>query len=691
MSTVIITTGLTITNECANAGFLKKLFGFSDDKKEDKKKDKEVKEEEDKSKKKEEQKSKDKEKDKSKEESSKSKDEDEKLEKKSKKTDEEGKESTAVEEEDLEKTRDEDDIKKELEQPEKDEQEMHIAVEFKDGTKITKGDILKEIGEIAGQPTQKMSFNDMMLLFEFKSAYEKLINDEAKKKKLDEDEEVQKSLKDRQTAVATFSFLADQTEKLMTKKELKKFYDDTWDKHIKGTNQVSLILIQVPNKKFADQIKKEVKNEEDLKKVIKNLQERGNKNVATVPLEDYPESALPPEIIKEMKEKGKNAIIGPFPMQGVFTMFFVKSFHKAKKKEFSGEMIPQMKQIASKEFSTKYVNSLIEKYKVEVYDLNGDKVDIKEKDKKDKKDKKQPPMLSKIKDTQVIAKIGDKEKLTIADLYKMFNIKSLENEIFGSLAMQLKINIEEVIQNAIKLCVQDKLLSLELEKEKYMETKKMKRLCKKVEQQHLRNAYFAKTVKIRESDAKKEYDKYIKMIKPAEKDDNEISLKLMFYKTAKDAEAAIKLYKGKPKKFNEDFAARVKKKENALNVGYVKRQEVPGDIWNVIKKCTPGTCVNQVMQLDGGVYGFKGYNFAVAYIGDRRPIKLPTFQETKAMFKKVAEKMQAIAICDELFKKNVVSIEGKKYLEIPEEFRQKLLIAIIQGDMKSEQMNNDRN
>ena len=355
-------------------------------------------------------------------------------------------------------------------------------------------------------------------------------------------------------------------------------------------------------------------------------------------------------------------------------------------------MVPQMKQAAYKEFSSKYVNSLVEKYKVEIYDLSENKIDFTVKDKeknKDKKKNKQVPMLSKIKETQVIAKIGDKQTITIADLYKMFNIKSLDNEIFGALAVQLKIDIEEVIQNAIRLCVQDKLLSLEMEKENYMESDKMKKLCDEVEKQHLRNAYFARTVKITEKDARKEYDKYIKMIKPEEKDDNEISVKLMFYKTKSEAEAAIKEYKSNPKKFGTDFKTRNESKDRAIDLNYVKRQDVPGPFWDVIKKCSTGTCAAQPIQIDGAPYGFEGNNFAIIHVGDRRPIQLPTFKETSQMFRKVAEKMQAIAICDELLLNNIESIDGKQYKSLPEEMRHKLLIAIIQGDNKTEQNSNE--
>ena len=504
---------------------------------------------------------------------------------------------------------------------EDDKDNSKVAIKFKDGTKINRSVILEDLNEVAGQYQQKMSFNDLMLLFEFKHAYEKVVTDEAKKKKLHEDEEVKKSLKERQKATATFSFLSENIDKLMTKKELEKFYDDMWEKHIKGTNQISLILVQVTDEKIAEKIKKEVKSEKDLNKVINEQKEHGNNNIAMVPIEDFPEvGALPPEIVKEMKDKGANSIIGPFPIQpGVFTLFFVKSFHKAQKKAFSDEMVPQMKQAAYKEFSNRYVNSLVDKYKVEVYDLNENKIDFKVTDKeknKDKKKNKQIPMLSKVKETQVIAKIGDKQTITIADLYKMFNVKSLDNEIFGSLAVQLKIDIEDVIQNAIRLCVQDKLLSLEIEKENYMESDKMKKMCDEVEKQHLRNAYFAKTVKITKKDAEKEYNKYIKMIKPEEGDDIEISVKLMFYKTEKEAEAAIKEYAKNQTKFGNDFKARSESKDRAILLNYVKRQEVSDELWKAIKTCRAGTIATKSIKVDGKTYGFDGNNFVVAYADD---------------------------------------------------------------------------
>ena len=667
LSTIFIA-GFTSYN--ANADF----FGLFKDKKEDKSED--------------EKKVDDKEKDKNTEEKEEKKDE--KNEKDDKKV--ESKQEKKQDKKEVTKTQDESDSESTDAESdtEDDKDSSKIAIKFKDGTKINKSTILEDLNDITGQYQQKMSFNDLMLLFEFKHAYEKVITDEAKKKKLHEDEEVKKSLKERQRATATFSFLSDKVKKLMTKKELEKFYDDMWEKHIKGTNQISLILIQASDEKIVEKIKKEVKNEKDLNKIVNEQKEHGNNSIAMVPIEDFPEvGALSPEIVKEMKTKGANSIIGPFQTQpGVFTLFFIKSFHKAQKKAFSDEMVPQIKQDAHKEFSSKYVNSLVDKYKVEVYDLNENKIDFKVTDKeknKNKKKNKQVPMLSKIKETQVIAKIGDKQKITIADLYKMFNIKSLDNEIFGALAVQLKIDIEEVIQNAIRLCVQDKLLSLEMEKEKYMESDKMKKMCDKVEKQHLRNAYFAKTVKITEEDAKKEYDKWITMIKPEEKDDNEISVKLMFYKTKSEAEAAIKEYKSNPKKFGSDFKARNESKDRAVDLNYVKRQDVPEPFWDVIKKCSTGTRAAQPVQIEGAPYGFDGNNFAIVHVGDRRPIRLPTFKETSQMFRKLAEKMQAVAICDELLLNNVVSIDGKQYKALSEEIRNKLLIIIIQGDNKTEQ------
>ncbi len=95
-----------------------------------------------------------------------------------------------------------------------------------------------------------------------------------------------------------------------------------------------------------------------MNKIINEQKESRNNKIAMAPVEDFPEvGKLPPEIIKEMKEKWTNSIIGPFQIHpGVFTLFFIKSFHKAQKKAFCDEMIPQMKQIVYQEFSYKYLN-----------------------------------------------------------------------------------------------------------------------------------------------------------------------------------------------------------------------------------------------------------------------------------------------------------------------------------------------
>lgn len=95
-----------------------------------------------------------------------------------------------------------------------------------------------------------MLFNELILLFEFKHAYEKIIGEKAKKEKLDEDEEIKKSLKELQRTLAMISLKSENTEKLMTKEELEKFYDEYYEKHIKQTNQISLIQIEVADEKI---------------------------------------------------------------------------------------------------------------------------------------------------------------------------------------------------------------------------------------------------------------------------------------------------------------------------------------------------------------------------------------------------------------------------------------------------------
>ena len=204
------------------------------------------------------------------------------------------------------------------------------------------------------------------------------------------------------------------------------------------------------------------------------------------------------------------------------------------------------------------------------------------------------------------------------------------------------------------------------------------RRCVRSWKNYLRFEYFARTVKITEKDVKKEYDKNIKLIKSEEKDENEISVKLMFYKMKSEAEAAIKEYKSNPSKFGADFKARSESKDIVVDLQFVKRQEVYELFWDVIKKCSPGTCVARTIQIKGSSYGFNGNNFATVLVGDRRSYHLPIFKEVIQIYSREAELIKAVSICDQLLLNSIISIDDKQYKEKPEEIRHKLLYEIIE-------------
>ena len=515
-------------------------------------------------------------------------------------------------------------------------------------------------------------------------AYEKVVDEEVKKLKFDEAEEnkIRTEREKVRRSALTLHLLTSQVDKMMTTEELKKYYDDMWDKNVKGTNQYSIIIVTVPNKVQADKILKEAKDEASLNKLIEQFRKSGIKGVMTNPIDDFPEANLPPEVIKQVKEKGgKNCIIGPFPIQGVQTLFFIKSVHPAKKQEFTGEMIPTMKQIAKRDFINKYVNKLIDKYKVEAYNLNKEKIDPKTDllDSKEKKKNEKQVNLSKVTNTQVIAKIG-KTELTVQNLLDMFNIQKIDNELFASMALQLKISIEEVIQSAIKLCIQDKLLEEEVKNLHYDRDPKVQHTCERIEQQYMRSIYFNKNVHVTEQDVKDLYKKYLQSISASDKNDHEIATKVMLYATQEDAAAALKTIKGNATKFNEEFNKKQKNGDPAIDLGYVHKQEAEMELWEAIKTQTAGACCNKVVKVDGEKYGAPDMNYAVVYVADRRQVKLPTYEESKPYFKKIAEKQAATTITDNLLEVAVKTLNGKAYKKIEPELRNKMLITVISLD-----------
>lgn len=560
-------------------------------------------------------------------------------------------------------------------------QNKNVAVVFNNGTKIEKSAVNEELSNIPLDLSSRMSYAELSRLVAFKLAYQKIIDTKVKEMKLADDPEISKSMQSRRKSYASSKFLNKQVEKIMTNAELEKYYNEMWDKHMKGTNEISGIMISARNKDQSEKILK-VKSEDDLNKIV-NEYKNGKSPVATQSF-DMPEGALPPDIVKQIKVKGSNSIVGPFNIQGMAMFLFVKSVHPAVKKPFSGEIREQYKQVAHREFANRYVKKLMEDNNVVIYDLLGKPVDLNKKDDSNKKkdDKKDPVNLSTIKDDFVIAKIGNKITLKIADLYPIYNIKSIENELFASMSVQLKVSMEEVIQSAIKLCVQDRLLEQEMTKNKFMDTKEIKTKFEQIDAQQLRRAYFNKTVKITETDARKEFNKYLETIKPDAKDDQEISVRLMFYSTENEAKTSLKKYQGTPKSFSKDFEEAAKNKK-AIDLGYIRKvQSISpiSPIWESVKTAAPAACCKQVIKVNGEAFGFPNKNFAVAYIGDRRQIKLPTFEETQSFFRKVAEKMQAIAIVEKLMKQEIASIDNVPMNSIKPEELNKLLINIITED-----------
>ncbi len=559
--------------------------------------------------------------------------------------------------------------------------DKNAAVVFTDGSKIDKTVVNAELSNIPLELSSRMPYAELLRLISFKLAYQKLIDTKAKEMNLADDPEISKSMASRRKSYASSKYLDEQVKKIMTDSELEKYYDEMWDKHMKGTNEVSGIMISVSNKEQSDKVLK-VKSEEELNKIV-NTYKTGKMPIATQPF-DMPESVLPPDIVKQIKAKGANSVVGPFSIQGMAMFLFIKSVHLAVKKPFNGEIREQYKQLAHREFANRYVNKLIEDNKVVIYDLRGKPVDLKTQERTDKKteEKKDPVNLSTIKDDFVIAKIGDKTTLKISDLYTIYNIKSIENELFASMSVQLKVSMEEVIQSAIKLCVQDKLIELEMDKNKFMETAEIKAKFGQIDAQQLRRSYFNKTVKITEADARKEFNKYLETIKPDAKDDQEISVRLMFYGTENDAKTALKKYQSNPKSFSKDFDDAVKDKK-AMDLSYIRK--VPpasplSPIWEAVKTAAPAACCKQIIKLNGEMFGLGKAGFAVAYVGDRRQIKLPTFQETQTFFRKVAEKMQAIAIVEKLMKQEIAFVNDVPMNSIKDEELNKVLINIVTED-----------
>ncbi|MBQ9335316.1 MAG: peptidyl-prolyl cis-trans isomerase [Alphaproteobacteria bacterium] len=557
--------------------------------------------------------------------------------------------------------------------------EGKTVVLFRDGTKITDAVIKKEIDEIPEQLSAKMSLAEIRSFLAWKNAYKKVITEVALRSGVAKSKEISDLIEKRKRTVAGFMLLDDKSKELMTFEALKENYDKVWDKNFKGTKEFSLIAVTTADKNLADRIKNEVKSEEDLKKIAEANPSKINK----LDMDSRPQGIFPSEVTSAVLKQGAKTIVGPFELKGSFMFFYVKSINDAKKQDFTEEFAENYKKVASRDFIKQYTKELYKKYEVQIRDVNDKVVDPFElvNDKVSEKEKgKELVKLSKLKDDAVLATYRS-GKFTVKELKEFYKVDTLLDKTFVAMTQQFNLPLDRVIIYAVKLAVDDIVLSKEVEALNYRETPKVAAKLQEVGNMEIQHAYFKDKVKVNSEDVKITYNKFIKSIPEEDKNDNEISARLAFYETREDAALALKAITSGEEKFSAVYKQKSQNKET-LDLGYVKKRSVSPDLWTLLKTGAAGACVKQIVEIAGDQFGVAGKNFAIIYVADRRPVTLPSLsnEADKKFFQRLAERDKAVELAKTLLKSGIDKIEGRKIEDVLKnnaEFVNKIISALL--------------
>ncbi len=659
----------------------------------------------------------------------------------------------------------------------KDDDSEGIIV-FKKGLPIesvTQNDIANTVFFYASL-NPNIPYQKLVLLAALSHAYNNIMDYITSKEGISKNKDIQYVCDKLKLHAFMSAFLYQKALKLLTYEEGKKIHNILWQDQINDPKSGNLVFgkfILSNNKEFLNRIKdlaqktatkgkngfeisvtKQakkgktlIKNEEDLIKVIKKIQDEiqkeakktgTNKNIIiSYPVQGIFEKELPTminghnvfdgEVVKEIMDgiktiKHKNYVMGPYEIsKGLFALYFAEDKHKATeedKPKFNEVIFNGMKSDprAIEYLDQEYFESLVKKYNVKMYDLNGKEVNIKDyhtdfyKNKRKMKEesikkKKQLPVLSQISKDHVIAKIGEKQKLTVRDLCNRFNVKSLEDIQIDKMAEQIDLPLNMAMQLLIKGCIDDKLLLKEMKASDAVKTEKMKTLFRKIERQVRNHKHFAEHIKLSPEEVEAAYNKLINNTALSMSDDVEIqAVKLMLCKSEDEAKALLEQYKNNPLLFNNDFEKAQNKKDKNLAWKPIKidkiTKETPNiteEMWDLIMKSSGSTLATDYIKIDGSKYDCDGYKYAIMYIGNKGPVESQKFEQVKfsklsfkqkAMVAKVVENIKITEYCDKLLLDNIATISGQEYASCFQtvEERMQYVASIIQFDKDLRQM-----
>ena len=517
-------------------------------------------------------------------------------------------------------------------------EQSKVVAEFPNGTKITMGQVYEQLNilptEVRDRPFSKLYAALLRRLIDTQ-----ILNKSAGDLGLDKSAEVIEQMEKNSETMLQKIFIDGEVAKLLTEAELKKNFEELKTKLPKDEKEVQLKHILVKTKAEAETIisdleKDATKFDETAKQ--KSIDPQTNKNggsLGYVRKADLPEAFA--KIVFEAKPGGvlPQAIdMGP----NGFSVVFVGEQRVAEPPKFE-----QVKAELTKALTPKYAIQVIDAIKktsgVEITGLDGkaiiEKTPEELKEAAEKGEKKPEVNVSTLDPNMVIAKFKDGRTVLLKEILDA--VKTLPPQLqgapFGEIFEPLALRIVDM-----KLIL-DAAKAAGLEKD-VTTVKKLE----DVKAATLHKAFLDKKVSelVNDSMLKTKYQELLKLLP---KNQMEVRLRHIMVKTKEEAEEVIKEIKS-GKTFDDLVKSKSiddKTKDKKGEIGYVRRDEIPGEFGDIVFSAAKATLVKDPISL--GKLGW-----SVVRVEDKRAIEPPKFEEVKGELQKIVESEKVVEVLDKL-------------------------------------------
>lgn len=517
-------------------------------------------------------------------------------------------------------------------------EQSKVVAEFPNGTKITMGQVYEQLNilptEVRDRPFSKLYAALLRRLIDTQ-----ILNKSAGDLGLDKSAEVIEQMEKNSETMLQKLFIEAEVLKLLTEAELKKNFEELKTKLPKDEKEVQLKHILVKTKAEAEAIisdlEKDATKFDDTAKQ-KSIDPQTNKNGGSL---GYVRRADLPEAFAKVVFEAKSGAVLPQAIDmgpNGFSVVFVGEQRPVEPPKFE-----QVKAELTKALTPKYAIQVIDGIKkasgIEIIGLDGkaiiEKTPEELKEAAEKGEKKPEVNVSTLDPNMVIAKFKDGRTVVLKEVLDA--VKTLPPQLqgapFGEIFEPLALRIVDM-----KLIL-DAAKAAGLEKDPTT----LKKL-EDVRSATLHKAFLDKKVAelVNDSMLKTKYQELLKLLP---KNQMEVRLRHIMVKTKEEAEEVIKEIKS-GKAFDDLVKSKSiddKTKDKKGEIGYVRRDEIPGEFGDIIFSAAKATLVKDPISL--GKLGW-----SVVRVEDKRAIEPPKFEEVKGELQKIVESEKVVEVLDKL-------------------------------------------